>query len=331
MTNKNLVLFAATSLIILSCKQNSQVSSTKSLDNFAAGGNGTFTLNSCSGSHAVTVSDSKLQGSTSDQAAVRTALSAVPQDLQSAFFNVLKGSIAIVRNLPEICRDSSVSSSQQASKDSLLACWKGTDSSINIYIKGEATEADTAKNIRHSVVRMMGYVLTDVMLKMKSTATGVEPAENTSLATLKKDVGEALQKDMDSSKNYRISKSILSDTAKYHDAAFAEGFDSWYCSTSTRTKMAKDFPRTHEIFNEISAALPDGLTGKLQYATAEAGALSSDQSIGSDSAFSLWGRWGRGNGPFRQAFSNWGSFRSNGGGFMNFRRWNNGGGLFFRR
>jgi hypothetical protein len=95
--------------------------------------------------------------------------------------------------------------------------------------------------------------------------------------------------------------------------------------------MAKDFPRTHEIFDEISAVLPAGLTGSLQSGGEQASAMNSDQSIGSDSAFSLFGRWGWGNGPVRQAFSNWGSFRSNGGGFMNFRRWNNGGGLFFRR
>jgi hypothetical protein len=176
---------------------------------------------------------------------------------------------------------------------------------------------------------MMGYVLTDVILKVKQSSGEALEVENPALVQVKKDVATALTKDTEKSKDYRIPSSLKSDEIRYNDAAFAEAFDSYYCSVASQSKMASSFPETFAIFSEIAAVLPQGLRGTLDISAADSEVAASANTVQNQSSFSLWGRWGRGNGPIRQGFSNWGSYRSNGGGFMNFRRWGGGGRLFF--
>ena len=311
---------------VAGCKPSSQISTTKSLDNFTSQAGSKLTFNSCSGSYASVPSDGKLIGTSRDIAAMQTALTAVPTELKSAFFKDLQGSIKVVKDLASACGAKS-SSTQRA--DDLLACWRGGESGIGIYIKDEGDPSLTERNIKHSVVRMMGYVFTDVILKVKKSGGDAEVVENAALASMKKDIAAALSADTEKSKDYRIPASVKADQTKYEDAAFAEAFDSFYCSAASKSKMSASFPNTYDLFSEIAIALPQGLAGKLEPAGQAAGQVAA-QSNTTKSEFALWGRWGWGNGPVRQAFSNWGSYRANGGGFMNFRRWGNGGGFFFQ-
>lgn len=310
-----------------SCKQNSQIASTKSLDNFTSRDPAKLTFNSCSGSQGVSAPNARLRGSPSEVGAIRTSLTAVPLELQDAFFKDLHGSIEIIKDIKTNCR---VTASSDASPDDLLACWRNSGDGIVIYIKSESDEALTARNIRHSTVRMLGYVLTDVILKVKRSGGEAEMTENPALDNIKKDVAQALTSDTAKSKDYRIPASLKSNESKYNDAAFAEAFDSFYCSSASRSKMATNFPETHAIFTEIAAVLPQGLAGTLDTSGSASMARPNVASASNSGSFSLWGRWGWGNGPLRQGFRNWSNYRADGGGFMNFRRWSNGGRLFFR-
>jgi hypothetical protein len=309
------------------CKQSSDLSRSKSLDNFTSKDPSKLNYNSCAGRYPAQAPGASLRGDSKQVETIKTALTAVPVELQTAFFEDLKGSISVVKDITGLC---GASSADSASADSLLACWRGSDAGISIFVKEGETAALTERNIKHSTVRMMGYVLTDVILKIKNSGGEALVVENPALVQVKKDVAAALTKDAEKSKDYRIPSSMKSDETRYNDAAFAEAFDSYYCSAASQSKMATNFPETFAIFSEIAAILPQGLAGTLDVSTAETQVASASNSVKSQDSFSLWGRWGWGNGPLRQGFSNWSNFRSNGGGFMNFRRWGSGGRLFFR-
>ena len=309
------------------CKQSSDLSRTKSLDNFTSKDRTKLTYNSCSGLYSSRAPEDSLRGDRQQVAAIRTALTAVPVELQTAFFQDLKGSINVVRDITGVC---GAKNSAQSSADDLLACWRGGEAGIGIFIKEEETHALTERNIKHSTVRMMGYVLTDVILKVKQSSGEALEVENPALVQVKKDVADALTRDTQKSKDYRIPDHLRGNETRYNDAAFAEAFDSYYCSAASQSKMASNFPETFAIFSEIAAVLPQGLRGTLDISAADSEVSAAAGTVKGQNSFSLWGRWGRWNGPIRQGFSNWTSYRSNGGGFMNFRRWGGGGRLFFR-
>jgi hypothetical protein len=306
------------------CKPVGNDAKSKSLDNFTSKNSGSLTFNSCSGSNSYQPPQGRLVGNAQETSAMQAALTAVPKELQSAFFMDLQGSINTTKNLPSACGAAAASST---GADDMLACWRGGESGIAIYIKSESDDSLTVRNIKHSVVRMMGYVLTDVILKAKQSGGEAQITENSALSELKKDIAAALAADSAKSKDYRVPDSLKSDQRKYQDAAFAEAFDSYYCSVASQRKMSSNFPTTFGKFAEVANILPDALAGTVDSGE---GQSTNVQASGSGS-FSLWGRYGWGNGPMRQAFSNWSGYRSNGGGLMNFRRWNNGGGFFFNR
>ena len=299
------------------CKKNIQTSETKSLDNFAAGPNAAFTFNSCSGTNQVTVNDSRLIGSSNQKLAMRSALSAVPVELQTAFFDKLNGTISVVKDINSACK---TSEGEAGTKDATLACWQPGLTDAQIYIKAEPSEADTIRNIRHSVVRSMGYILTEVVVKVKQTPEGTKLEENAAFNEVKATIANALVKDIKANKSLQLPASYSTNRSAFDNGAFAESFDSWYCSTESQAKMAAGFPETHKLFVEVAAELPAGLT-----------ASGTNLTSGDKAEFGMWGRWGGGNGPIRQGLSNWGNFRAEGGGLMNFRRFNNGGGLVFQR
>lgn len=318
----------AAALAFNGCKRQESMSQTKSLDNFTSKNGAKLTFNSCSGAEAVTVSSDQLRGSSLAVSAMRKALTAVPAELQKAFFSDLQGAINVVPDISSIC---GVKAAAQESADDLLACWRGGESGIGIFIKAEADQKLTERNIRHSVVRMMGYVLTDVIMKSKREGSEAAIADNPALASIKKDIATALKTDTEKSKDYRIPDHLNSDDSKFADAAFAEAFDSFYCSAESQAKMAKSFPKTFSMFQEIASVLPQGLAGTLDPAETTSQGSNVSANGETNQEFGLWGRWGWGNGLIRQGFSNWRNYRANGGGIMHFRRWNNGGGFFFRR
>lgn len=306
----SIAIFAAAG----ACKPTQTVSDANSLDNFTAAEGTAFTFNSCSGSNAVSVSDDKLLATDTERSAIRQALSAVPAELQTAFFETLKGRIAVVKDIASSCKVPAGASGV----DATLACWQPGISDAMIYIKSESSVQDTVRNIRHSVVRSMGYILTDIVMKVRHTPEGTRLVRNEAFETVKGELAAALVVDLKSADGYKLPALYQSDRAAFESGAFAESFDSWYCSAESRAKMLKSFPATHKYFADVAEALPEGLS-KTEV-TAE-----------SNEGFGLWGRWGAGNGPIRQGLSNWGQFRAEGGGLMNFRRFNDGGGLVFRR
>lgn len=309
---------AATSLILsasVACKPKSSETETKSLDNFTAGPDTAFTFNSCSGSNQVQVKISQLLASGSQQTAIKEALSAVPVELQSAFFDTLKGTISVVRDIKAACPDKA----SVTGEDATLACWQPGEANASIYIKAEEKESETIRNIRHAVVRSMGFILTDVILKVSPSNEATLLKDNAAIQQVRKELTEALVKDIKSNKEAQLPALYNADRTEFEKAAFAESFDSWYCSKESNKKMEKLFSKTHTYFSGIAADLPAGLRGeKFEDGTEQEG-------------MNLWGRFGGGNGPLRQGLSNWGNFRSNGGGLVNFGRFNSGGGLIFQR
>lgn len=299
------------------CKPEAQKSDLQSLDNFTAEEGTAFTFNSCSGSYKTSAPDNKLVASANEQAAIRSALSAVPVELQDAFFETLNGKIAVVKDIGTSCQ---VPAGSNAT-DATLSCWQPGTDNTTIFIKSEASEADTIRNIRHSVVRAMGYVLTDIILKIKQTPEGTKLERNEAFETVKAELTEALVSDLKKTPGYKLPALYSTDRNAFSAAAFAESFDSWYCSTASKNKMQTAFPKTYKYFAGIADILPAGLSGQMMAETQP------EEGDG----LSLWGRWGAGNGPLRQGLSNWGGFRANGGGLVNFRRFNSGGGLIFRR
>lgn len=298
------------------CKADEQQSNTESLDNFAAGKNTVFTFNTCRGTNPVQVNDNQLIASSEQKAEIRFALSAVPVELQTAFFDTLKGSIKIVKNINVSCKNQRV----DTGRDATLACWQPDVDSATIYIKAEDNDSDTLRNISHSVVRAMGYILTDVVLKANKTKEGTKLKDNAAFIQVKRELAEELVKDLRAGKTYQIPAIFKTDRAEFDKGAFAESFDSWYCWPESREKMAQNFSNTYGYFSDIAAILPEALS-------ADVSSFVSTEPAG----MSLWGRWGGGNGPIRQGFANWGGFRAEGGGLMNFRRFNDGGGLVFQR
>ncbi|MEY4630100.1 MAG: hypothetical protein RIQ81_220, partial [Pseudomonadota bacterium] len=152
------LVVAGIAVLVLSasCKPLTRGSDSKSLNNFAATG-GAFSFNSCSGSNPVQVTDSQIDGTAAERIAVRTALSSLPPELQSAFFKDLGGKVVMTPSLSGMCKASSADD-----KESMLSCWAPSGNSVRIFIKREADEASTLRNIRHATVRAMGFILTDV-------------------------------------------------------------------------------------------------------------------------------------------------------------------------
>lgn len=77
-------------LALPGCKLSTSDSATKSLDNYSSKDGSKLTFNSCSGSYASSAPEGRLMGAAREVEAMRTALTAVPVELQSAFFKTLK-------------------------------------------------------------------------------------------------------------------------------------------------------------------------------------------------------------------------------------------------
>jgi len=83
----------------------------------------------CSGDYKVKARDLQLEGSYEEKSAIRAALSAVPEQLQDAFFNGLKGKI-FVTNARQ-CVNQEQGNSAELEKT--LACWKPGKNEPIIY------------------------------------------------------------------------------------------------------------------------------------------------------------------------------------------------------
>lgn len=305
---KSLVGLSFVVLYANACKPAPVASNTNSLDNFA----GANTDNDCVGINPI-AGEANL-ALTQDLkepylSAIRRSLSAVPTELQRAFFRDLNGRILLSRDLMKDCEVSQVS-------DEMSCLGAKGDNSFAIYLKDTGIETENLRTIRNEVVRGVGKVVADVMTKIQASPDGVKQVANADFDATKAELALRFVADIKKSSKYKIS-AINPDQAGFGDAVFMELFDSAYCSDATRATLKDDFAET----NELVGTFKDELMGVVASDAAPAVASASK-------AFGLYGRWGRGNGPVRQGVRNWANFRRSGGGIMNVRRFRSGGGYF---
>lgn len=302
-------LLIPAALAFTSCKTAQQSSAPKSLDNFTGADS---VVNVCEGQNASLAPEGAIVAADAERvAAVTQALTAIPEALQREFFGTLQGKI-VVGEVPAGCRLAGAPSAQALDSE-MLACFKQEGDGASVAIHVAEAGPDTVRNIRHALVRTFGYVTADLLLSFPATKDeAAAPAAH--LTQLRADLLALVQADL---RNMGRGDLAGGMTEEVRDNLFAETFDSHYCSAETRARLNEQFPLTAARFDEMFASqLDEALT---------ADAAPQQQGYG------LWGRWGFGNGPLRQAFSNWLDFRASGGGLFNFRRWEDGGGFVFQR
>jgi hypothetical protein len=313
LTLNTTIILAIASLA--ACKsQDKAESRTNSLDNLAAAEG--YTLNSCSGNNPVLAKDGTISGDAVYQKEIRTSLSALPTQLQSAFFDDLNGSIVMTKDIAKACADDQGSHSESMG---LTSCYQAPGgNAIVIFIKQEADHAKTIQNIRHSTVRSFGYVMTEVMLKIDHSNSGTKNIENSALETVKADIRKAFIANVQGNKKYDLQKA----KAQSADTVFAETFDSYYCSNASRSVLKREFAKEGSNVYKMYQEIDQQILGMLSDTTTVAA---------QGDSLSLWGRWGWGNGPIRQGFRNWANWRAQGNGLFNFRRAARGGGFVVNR
>jgi hypothetical protein len=317
-------------LAIAACKPSvAPTSDVQSLDNLAGGD----TVNECRGSHNV-VPTAIIKADDQYIMHVRHALSAVPSALQSAFFEDLRGQIIVQKDMAACGR-------------AALSCWATpADNAIAIYVKDAGDKDETVKNIRHALVRSFGFLTSQFILKLNQSGASAVLAENDTLNEFKSDLTMTLLDDVAKSPKYKLSvfkeslpaklldkdvktseRRVAWDSVRtsekgqtFMDTVLAEAFDSWYCSKESHETFKKDFVGTYELMKAYAETMEAAFANKL-------GPTANDSGGGLE----LWGRWGGGNGPLRQAWANWGDRRASGLGLFNFNRASQGGGWIFNR
>ncbi len=157
----------------------------------------------------------------------------------------------------------------------------------------------------------------------------LEGSTKMSLASLKKHVPSSVLKKGMSMDDRRLAYSKIDSSrrSKFSRLVYAEMFDSIHChsaSVSQFEEMKSSDP------SRISQAKTEEEYMQLIGAGEAIDEIIKGLGTETSSSLSLWGRWGRGNGPIRQGFRNWGNWRRQGRGFFNARRYNRGSGWIFR-
>jgi hypothetical protein len=332
-------------LTAISCKATEHKSEVSSLDNFAGS---SHTVNSCQGNYRIVAGAYQIDAPKKYFGAIEKSLTAVPVNIQEAFFKDFDGTIEVVSNIKAAC---SAQNGIQNDSNGLLSCWQTkNENAIAIYIKEEATSVKTIQNIRHAMVRSFGYFVSEVMLKATNTENGTELVENSDMTTVKRDMAFYLLANMNANPKYDLNKVLGSIPSgafsankslnenrmrwdrlrnsprveKFSDSVFAETFDSFYCSSESRARLQQDFGLKNFDIYESYLEIDREVEGMFS----SSASLVGDEGV-EDGGMSLWGRWGRGNGPLRNGFRRWGTFRQSGRGFFNFRRARAGGGFVF--
>jgi hypothetical protein len=334
------VLFILILSTTFSCKARQEASQTKALDNLA-GGDVSY---DCFGEHpepTIDVLQSKEESFRSE--AVARALTAIPPNIFKAVFQDQKTKVVFSEkdlSSAEICPGAAT-----YSKEALAGCFKPNkkgDAPI-IYIKVSSDPKETMVNIQHTLVRSVAAVLSYTILD----APPANGSDSESYADARAELAASFLSDLDTQNKLdeaditkvfpkasvakgadqtARSKSIIA--AKSEEAVdnathtvFIDAMHSYLCNASqSRVVFKKSFPNTWESFNV--AFVPDlGVGSDDTTASAE-----ESKSGAAKEGFSMWGRYGAGNGPLRQGLSNWGAHRASGGGLLNARRFANGGG-----
>jgi hypothetical protein len=348
------LLVVAVTLAALACKKNTEVAATKSLDDLT-GVRDTQTqdaYNSCVGNQPVIATREQLQiegDSDAVRAALVTSLSAVPTALQDTFFNRMKGTIVVGK--------------PQAGKEATSYWVPAADDAVSIFIKAGANEAETVRNVQSTVMQEFGYWLIELPMKLGKSQKGTEIVNNEGLFQVEGDIAIALLDVVSKNKNMKLDAfkddlpaglldagisraerrkrfaavATTQGGRRFAETAFVEALDSWYCDVNkTRPVMKQLFSKTsegpgpYEIMENFSKGID--CLGQAQNVLKACMAQIPDGDIPKDTGgngANLFGRWGPGNGPIRQAFSNWADWRAEGHGLFNFRRFADGGGFVF--
>lgn len=166
------------------------------------------------------------------------------------------------------------------------SCWIFNDAKqrVEIHINNDVTTGSDGKKhalaVEHSTVRIFAYVLSQIAAHadLKGAQTndvfgandgrtyapdkhGISFAKNQDFVKAMIQLEQDVMADVDNSKGkydlYFYKKmtenSQTRDSFKHY--LFADSFDSYYCSSSTRNIMVSDFPKSHSTFEQLAGAL----------------------------------------------------------------------------
>jgi hypothetical protein len=321
---KSICFYLLMMIPVFSCKKTPPTSDLQTLDNLA----GSKTEYECRGSYPLSLKNRAQLGDPQYAASAESALTALSPDLQVGIFDQL--GTTVVYSKQDIGTACKQSPAEAGSPESLRSCYvmQGDKPVIHVLVFDDAQKSK--KNIEHAMLRSALAVFSDTILEapdnktppLAETKSDLTRAFLADLATMNKlnalpDQLPADLKSADTNKRDQALKSQASNESvkQLVSNVVVDSLHSYLCSsspndaTSSRAVFERDFKATWAVFSQ-TFALDLG---------------------GAQESFGLWGRWGYGNGPLRQGLSNWGSYRSAGGGLFNARRFSNGGGFVFQR
>lgn len=260
-----LVFLSSTATV--SCKKQSQ-SSTKSLDNFTRADGEAVKRNSCSGSFEPFIGvkkewdfvkfDNKSISEVDRNRLlheVEKSLTSIPAQLQQTVF-AMGTSILFTTGLNQ-------KSGNQSEGGSSLSCVNGpADYKFVSEGTGKAEGCwvvdpesgnfvillnPAVDSINHAFVRTFGYLLSQVLTRVDmDTAGKVKKVENKKFDSFMSKVAVALIADVQLSNGKSSLAKYKSqiDTTSFKHFAFAESFDSFYCSKETLSSMSASFKKT---------------------------------------------------------------------------------------
>jgi hypothetical protein len=166
------------------------------------------------------------------------------------------------------------------------SCWIFNEAKqrVEIHINNDVTTDSNgvkrAVSVEHSTVRIFAYVLSQIAAHadLKGAQTddvfgavdaktympdkyGINFAKNDDFMKAMIQLEQDVTADVDASKGkydlsfYKgmIANSQTRDSFKHY--LFADAFDSFYCSSATRTVMIKDFPKSFSTFEQVASSL----------------------------------------------------------------------------
>ncbi len=258
-------------LNVSACKQKAPTSAeVKSLDNFAKGDGEDITVNRCGITYNGSLSslpESVRQYServnTRSQALkdeTLATLTSVPQTLLDIFYN-LGGSIEVSNSAVSQCQNGSLADSEVdfiGNSGAVQVCWKQVESGEPPVI----LIAENAELIRHSLVRLFGYMFTDFIVARLASDQAPEKFKDpewteaiAAFVDMRRSLAQAFLSDLkvvDQPAFTRLSSFNDADAVKFENYVFAEALDSYYCSDETRKTFKKDYKKAFALFTDRS-------------------------------------------------------------------------------
>lgn len=302
---------------LMSCKRPAATTDLQTLDHLA-GGNQKY---QCQGNYPLVVKDLSALGAEPYASIAKKALTSLSENLQESIFNKLSTRIEYTKeNLVSKCPGAATYTSE-----ALQSCYAGEKPVIYVSVSEDLVAS--THNIEQAMIRSALAVFTDTLLsvddKQTPSFTDVKIELTSAFLSDLQTAGKLTAvagplvpelKDQDRTKRDTALRATKDQetTQMFMTTVVVDSLHSYMCHTSSRTVFQSSFPATWEVFSRTFAL-------DLQNPQSQPG------------SFGLWGRWGYGNGPLRQASANWVDHRRSGGGLFNARRYYQGGGGFVIR